>query len=373
MERFGIAFSEGEEKEKCFEEAINDLENQVGKDEPKLVVYYSDVENFVFYTEKLHEKYPNTQIIGSTTYMSLSSKGRGDLGFSVMAVMYGIEVSTGEILEISKCPIKYYNRISDAIANIHDYKNTVCFEFTTAFCNTEELVLDTLKRQLSPLGIPVIGSSAGAETGANINFVSLNGKIYYEGCVFALIHNENGRIGIFDENFYKTTIHRFMITDADSDEKRIYELNDDKILNVLSTSLNLPQEYLKEHINDYPLGRIYGHNIYITEPHEILEDGSITFHARIYNYTDVVLLERESTDNTRKCMIEEIQKSGIKPSFSLIVNGFDRVRMLKKENILDKIEKEIKEMLGEYIGICGYGEQLDFEQVNETMIICIFE
>ena len=123
MDRIAIVFKEGTEKEACFEAAKKELTEKIGDFSPILLVYESDVDNFVYYSDKLHEAYPNTEVIGVTTCSHLSSVGRGGMGLSLIAVNEGIEVATGEILEISKCPIRYSDRIDDIASYNKDTYN----------------------------------------------------------------------------------------------------------------------------------------------------------------------------------------------------------------------------------------------------------
>lgn len=374
MERTAIVFKEGTEKETCFEAVQKELTEKIGDFSPILVVFEADVDNFVYYSEKLHECYPNSEVIGVTTCSHLSTVGKGVHGLSLIAINEGIDVATGEILEINKCPIRYSDRISNALSKIPDKENSVCLEFISAYCYSEELVLDTLKRQLDIYNIPVFGSTGGAENeDEEINFVSLNGRIYYEGCVFAIIHNKNGRIGLFKENLFKPTIYKFTATDVDSQERKVYELNDEPAINVMADLCKVSPDELKANFFDYQLGRIMGNDIYITEPDEVCDDGTLTYHARIYNYTDLVLLEPDDYENVKKQTAKKIEESGIKSSFSLVVDYNKRIERFEKLEILDEHQKNLKNVLGNYLGIVGYGEQFDFEQMNQTMIICVFE
>ncbi len=373
MKRFAIAFKEGSDNKICFDEAIKSIENQIEQKIPKLVIFTSEVDNFVYYSDMLHEKYPQSEVIGVTTCAHVNSCGRGVTGLSVMAIAEGIEVATGEILEIGKCPIRYSDRVREAASKLTNKENCVCLEFTSAFCNSEELVLDTLKKQLNPYGIPVFGSSGGSDEDEEINFVALNGKIYYEGCVFAIIHNENGRIGLFKENLYRPTIYRFTATDVDSEERRVYELNDEPAINVMAAALKIPTEELMDKFENYPLGRILGDEIYITEPDKVFDDGSMTYLARIYNYTDLVVLELDDYEKVKVRTEKTLKDSGIKPDFSIVVNCIGRIELFEKMGLLDTHQKSLNGMLGEYIGVSGFGEQLNYEQINETMIICVFE
>lgn len=373
MGRYAIAFSEGQDKEKIYEEVVNDLNKQTGNKVPLLLIFFGDTENFVYYSDELHEGFPNSEVIGVTTYSHLTSKGGCKYGLSAIAITSGIEVATGEILEITKCPIKYSEKITRAISKMSDTDNTVCLEFTSAFCYSEELVLDTLKRRLSPYDIPIFGASGGADDDEEINFVSLNGRIYYEGCVFAMIHNLNGRIGIFKEIAYRPSIYKFMATDVDSEERRVYELNEEPAVNVMANALKISADDLKANFHNYPLGRIMGDEIYITEPDEVYDDGSLKYNARIYNYTDLVVMEFDDYDKVIERTAKKFKKSGIKADFSIVINCVGRIKVFEMKGLLDKHKNALDEMLGDYIGMSGYGEHHKFEQNNQTMIVCVFE
>ena len=49
--------------------------------------------------------------------------------------------------------------------------------------------------------------------------------------------------------------------------------------------------------------------------------------------------------------------------------GIRKMRHLKSENYA----KEMGEILGDYVGFSGYGEQLGRQQFNQTMSVIVFE
>ena len=71
----------------------------------------------------------------------------------------------------------------------------------------EELVMDTFNQEFRDKGIRVVGGTAYESPDGRTSFVALNGVVYTNTCVFALIHNMNGKIFDYRENkFFGITL-----------------------------------------------------------------------------------------------------------------------------------------------------------------------
>lgn len=370
MERCIIAYS----SEKDCRSAVDEVSRQIAKNGvPKLILFSSDYENFTFYSEALSEQFMHSTVIGMTTYIGFSSKGYGEGDLTAMALASGIECAAGVLPEITRYPMKYTSRIETAVDGLSSGENCCCLEFTTAFKGCEELVMDTFRYVLEPKGIPVFGSSAGAGEGIKRTLVSLDGITYDEACVFVIIHNINGKVVLYRENIFRPTEHFFVATAVDCDERKVYEYDGKPAAAVVANALRVPVEELPERLVRHPVGRVEGKNIYITENDDVCADGALTYYARIYNYTKVVLLEPDDIEKVWEATERYVKQKLGMPSFCIIVNCLARSRYFLEENKFNAYNSRLEKGYRNYIGISGYGEQMNFQHFNQTMLIAAFE
>ena len=370
MERCVVALTSSSVNEEAYSEIQNQLD--VHEANPILIIVISEVDMLWFFSAKLQEKYPEAVVIGSSTYINYSSEGYSHCGASVMAINSGIEVTAGVIFDVDRHPAMYKAHIKQALDKLPAYENTCCLEFVTSFGKGEELVLDTFEEVLGDTGIPVAGGSAGSPQDRRESYVALGKDLYKQSCVFCFIHNLNGKISFFRENVYKPTVHKLVATCADCEERLVVEYDGKPAADIVAEKLGVSLEELPEHLFQHPMGRLVDGDIYITSTDQILEDGSITYFSRIYNQTKVILLEPDDLHRVWRetsCRVSnEIQK----PSFSISVNCFLRTMLFESKNCFGEFVNELRKY-GNFIGVSGCGEQLDYIHLNQTMVLIVFE
>lgn len=356
------------------EEVLKDLCNQIdaaGKN-PILIVYFADLKYFWFISTYLKKQYPGATTIGSTSYINMTNVGYGYEGASALAIFSGIECAAGCIFEIGKHPANYIMHVKNAIESLSSYDNTCCLEFSTAMPNGEELVLDTFELAFKGLPVTVIGGSAGTKTEEE-TLVSLNGEVYKRTCVFCLIHNVEGRIFFFKEHIFKPTQYQFITTDVDCENRTVYEYNDKTAANVLAETLKVPVEKLPEVLEMHPVGRIENGEIIITAIKKVNEDGSLDYFSRLYNRSKVALLEVDDIEAVWKKTLEEVKRKIPNPSFSFVVNCYGRTKIFEQFGLVDKFADTLKDNHGNVVSISGFGEQLKYSHLNQTMVMALFE
>lgn len=371
MDNSIIALSSSSNQDEALSEVLSQLETKCVK--PKLILIFSEYKIFAYCSKKIYEAYPDSIVIGSTTYISFCSEGFSHSGLSVMAIEEDIECSCGLLFEVNSYPSIYINHIKKALNKLSSYENTCCLEFTTAFSNAEDLVLDTFQEAIEGKDIPVVGASAGTMSiGNKDSLVCLNGDVYINTCAFVFIHNLNGRIKIIKENIFKPTNHSFIVTDVDCDEQLVYEYDGKIAADQLMEKLNVDVDELPNTLNLHPMGRVFDDDIYITATNKINDDGSICYYTRIYNHTKMVLLELDDIPKVWKETVSKSKKEIEKPSFVLSLNCIGRSSIFEIKNCFGDFVNVLRDV-GKFIGISGYGEQLGTIHLNQSMILVLFE
>ena len=149
------------------------------------------------------------------------------------------------------------------------------------------------------------------------------------------------------------------------DDGTVMEYDEEPATEILSRTLKVPPETLSEVLLTHPMGRIAGGDIYITEANEIFPDGSISYYSRIYNHTKMLLLE---LDNVQRVWNETVQRV----LNDISINCISRSRLFEKDGCFGEFVNVLRNY-GKYIGVSGYGEQLDFIHLNQTMVLLVFE
>ena len=349
------------------EEATKEINN------PKLIIFSSDVANFEEYTKQLSIKFPKCIIIGTSTYISLCKDGVYHKGVVVAAMEEGIECY-GDVLEkIDRYPLIYVERIENCVKKLSHTENTVCLEFTNGLINSEESVLTTLNTVLENKKIPVFGGSAGDDLQAGYTLVSYNGKVYKEASVFVLIHNTKGKVKIYRENIYKPMKKFHVATKVDSFNRIVYEFDNRPAAQVMAEDLGISVNELPKHLDYNPLGRVMGGDIYITANKEVLKNNAMAFHARVYKNTQMVLLEPDNYHKINEETINKIQSDISKPSFAVVIHCLARSLLYEGNGDINNLVRKLGNAIDGYIGISGYGEQKGTINFNQTMILAVFE
>ena len=383
--------SEGRRMKRCIA-AFSDRSTQIGQtlsfddvyerirgngEKPLLIIFASDYDNFSLYAGLFGEKFPDTQVMGMTSFTSTSSEGLGQQGLSALAVYEGIECAGGVLKDAGRCPILHKKEAEKAIAALgiseSDKGKVCCLGFTTAYGSCEEPVLDTLRSAAGNLDIPFFGSTAGVRRGTERSRVSLNGELYEDACVFMYIRNTAGRIAFLRENTYKHTDNFVLITGVDCERRIVREINGRPAAPYMASLLRTDVPVFAKNAILHPIGRIYDDNIYIADAKKVGQDLSVSFFSHIYNLSRAVLLEPDDANACGKRLIGKVKDTGISPSFTIAVNCAFDYDIFADKGFDKDFSKHLTDTVGCFVGMSGCGEQIDNIHVNKTMLLAMFE
>lgn len=363
-----IGVSSNSSAESCVNEATAKFKR------PKLILFFSPVEHFKEYAELIHKKFPDSISMGATTIAAFSNSGADKRALKAVGIESGITCSAGVLEDADKYPIRYVERVKKCVDDVKNDRNTICLEFTTALLCAEESVLSTLNTILWERKIPVFGGTAGDAGTATGTMVALNGVVHERSCVFTVIHNEGGAIKIFQENIYAPISGEvYTVTKADAQNRTVMEYNHQPAVKVMAKELGVPESEVTNYFDTNPVGRIVGDNMFITANCALGKGQSITYHARIYENSKVVVLKPDDYRSIVQRTMEKIKKEVPKPSFSIMCHCLARTLLFDGEGYLTEYAKSMGNVLGNYIGFSGYGEQYGEQHVNQTLLVAVFE
>ncbi|MGN6715113.1 FIST signal transduction protein [Anaerocolumna jejuensis] len=364
---YRIGRSRKNQGKEAVKEAVEGLEN------PNLILFFSDTDNFTEYTIEMKRLFPESIIIGSTTFVGLCREGAYKDTLLVLGIEEGIECYGDVLEEVDKYPLKYIDRVMNCVNRFKNTENTVCFEVSSALISSEELILSTFNSVLMDKGIPLFGGSAGDRGNAEKTMISFNGKVMEKACAFVVLKNLGGGIRLYRENIYKPTKHYFTATKVDIRNRTVYEYDYEPAAQVMAKALNTDIKNLPQYLDSYPLGRLIGSDMYITANQGITDHGGMAYHARVYNNSHMVLLEPDDYKEVLRRTREQVKKDVPNPSLTIMIHCLARSILFEKDGYLNDFAKEMGGTLGNYVGFAGYGEQLNQQHFNQTMVLAVFE
>ncbi len=340
---------------------------------PKLILFYSGVDEFQEYAREMKTSYPDAITMGATTFAAFCKDGAFKDTLLVLGIEDGIQCVANILEDANKYALKYVERVQTCSENFKKPENTMCLEFSSALISCEELVLSTLNSVLGKRNIPVFGGSAGDSGRAEKSMISLNGLVYSNACVFVIIENLHGKIKLYRENVYKPTEHYFKSTKVDVRKRIVYEYNHKPAAEVMADALKVTVQELPKYLDSYPVGRIIGNEMYIIANEKVIKGKAMAYHARIYNNSQMVLLEPDDYKAVIGKTLEQVKSECGKPRLTLMVNCLARSILFEGDGYLNEFATQVGRSLGDYVGFAGYGEQLNEQHFNQTMVLAVFE
>lgn len=376
MKRCYIVHTDKTNETEAYREVLQQLTDDGEIVKPVFAIFASDHKNFPWYTKRFASQFPDAVIIGTTSFTLFSSTGHSEKGLTMLVVTSGLKVSTGVLFEASRYPARYASAISDAIENIGEVYDTCCLEFSASSEKCEEMIMDTFSTTMKGINIPVVGAtSARDDSYTKASSVSLNGIVYVDACVFAFIHNLEGRIKIIRENIFKPTSHFFTVTDVDCDERIIYELDHKPAASAIADALGTTIESLKTSTFMHPLGKPFGNNQYnIVAIDSVNPDMSVNLLSKVYNQTKVVLMQpKDSVTDVWRDTAYRLRNVMREPAFSFVINCESRTEYFEEYGILDEFNEWLTSFYRNFVGASLIGEQMNFEHFNQSMLVVAFE
>lgn len=354
---------------------INDAikEATVGLKNPKLILFFSGVDEFQAYASEIKKEFPEAITMGATTFAAFCKDGAFKDTLMVLGIENSIKCEASILEEVDKYALKYVERVQECASQFNKPENTICLEFSSALISCEELVLSTLNSVLAKKKISVFGGSAGDRGKAEKSMISLNGEVYSNACVFVIIENLNGKIKLYRENIYKPTKHYFKSTKVDVRKRIVYEYDHKPAAKVMADSLGVTIKELPKYLDSYPMGCIIGNEMYIIANNTIVNGDGMEYHARIYNNSQIVLLEPDDYKEVIKSTLEQVKHECGSPSLTFMVNCLARSILFEGDGFLNEFATKVGGSLGNFVGFAGYGEQLNEQHFNQTMVLAVFE
>lgn len=333
-----------------------------GMEKPGLIMLMSNGEQFEAHVKELEELYPGVPSIGCVGMSydrSVVEKGVGVVAFSD-----GVEATANVLEQVSVMPVKYIERLQADVAKINGTaKDTMCIDFCTG---NDACALTTIYSVLKRKNISLVGGTGDAGK------VSVNGKVYQDAVVYALVRNLGGRVKAYKENIYRPMgDYRFIASRTDRSKYLLGELNGKSAKQVYQDILHVTEKEILTQTFKNPFGKINGDDTCIISIKEVSGNALACF--RQVNDSDVlILLELADYKEVVKNTIRQIKSDFSHISGVFSVNCLFRYLLFNENHYMEEYLQEMS-TLGSHAGLVGYGEHYNNRFVNQSMTCVVFE
>ncbi|WP_022776054.1 FIST signal transduction protein [Butyrivibrio sp. AE2015] len=329
---------------------------------PKLIIMMSNADKFEANVETLEKLYPGVPSIGciamgyDTTVV--------ENGVAITAFTDGVTVATGVLENVSKAPARYIKRITDDVESLRPGKdNTAIIDFCAA---NDAAVLTTLSTLVEKYNLQVMGATGDAGK------VSVNGKVYEDAMVYAVIKNNGGKVKTYKENIYAPRDNTQLVA-SKTDKSKYYlgELNGRPAKQVYIELTGAPENDVVNQTFKNPFGKMVGDDVCIVSLKDVSGNGLILY--RQINDSDILtILEMRDPSEVVQATINKIKNDFNHVSAIFSVNCIFRYLVFEERGGLSTYLNKIG-TLGASCGLVGFGEHYNTQFVNQTMTCVVFE
>jgi hypothetical protein len=353
-------------------EASKELQQQLKHPDINFVIFYcSSVYPLDELGIAMTQCFKNIGIVGCTTAGEFTSEGCEQE--SIVAIGFSKKYFT-----ISAKPIESMENfdIVDAQATINELTeqcrlkelapiqdNSFLLTLLDGLSTKEEQFLQTLHSATS--GIPHFGGSAGDDANLANTHVFYHKKFHKQAAIVILI-NTKCAFEVFNCNHIKYSTEKLVVTEADVENRTVYELNAMpaaiEYANLLNIDIN---DLTPEVFSLHPLAVKVGGQYYIRSIQKVnLDDFSIAFYCAIDVGIVLTAVEVDDIFNSLNNKLVNITQHLGKSELVLAFDCFlRRIEIEQKE-----LGEQAKKLYSKYniAGFISYGEHINGIHLNQT-------
>lgn len=349
-------------------DAVRDAVNGIGN--PSAIIFLSSFSQIRETAEILAQKFQGISCIG-TLGTKLANGEYGDDSLVVLGLYDDAKTECGVIKDISLCPVAAIGEINEKVNRVSPGReNTVCIEFCT---NDEEKLVTTFNSCLEKRGVKLAGGTVFGVPDGKKPVVAYNGRVFEDACVYAIIKNTTGKVGVFKENIYEKKTDKYhFASKVDTLKKAVIELDGRPAADVYSNEVGVPKNKIVENVFNNPMGRAVGEEVYISSMMDMDSRGALYNYKRINKNDCIYFLSLGDYKEIERNNRESIKASFSKISLVFSIDCIYRYLLYQQEKYFDTYVHDMAE-LGNHVGIIGGGEQFNNQHVNQTMVCAVFE
>ncbi|PGP21100.1 hypothetical protein COA01_16305 [Bacillus cereus] len=359
-------------------DAFNQVKRELDSSAKLIMFFASTNYDFRELTTLFHEHFKGSEVLGITTTGEITPLGFNE--FSLAATSFsGADVKAKGVLmeDIEKYPIFYKDNLSKALretgidpSSHSSNQNEIGFVFPNGLIAAEEKMLSIVNSLFKNEGFPLFGGTAGDNAKFVETLVSYNGNVSSKGGLVAFLKSDSD-FAVHKENIFQSSGKSMKITKSNPEERTVYEINGRKASVEYARLLGVSESSLPNYFMSNPLGRKINDELWIASPFQVLPNGGIQFYCQIFQDSVVYLLEPKPAIETLQESVEQFKNKFQHIEGVVAVNCILRKLQFENQKIVSVLNKELQK-LPNLCGFSSYGEQLDKNQLNQTLILLGF-
>lgn len=339
-----------------------------------ILVFCSTEQDPAGVAEAVAERYPNTLTVGCTTAGehlsgSHSNKSLVITGVSSPEVKWAAAkidtISSFEPDQAEQAAGTLFEALGADVDEV-DPSRYFALLFIDGLRMKEEAVASALADVLE--GVPLVGGSAGDDLKFAETSVFYNGESVTDAAV-VVVASSDAPFSIVKHQHFTTSPKTLVVTRADPEQRRVYELDGYPALEAYAAALGMAPEAVNGDIAFLnPVTFTSNHEIYVRSVQSINDDASLTFYCAVEEGMVLDVGGHHDMVNMLADDLERIRGDLGKAELLIAFNCILRALEASGGNHHEGIGELLQQAAATSIGFDTYGEQLNGLHINQTLV-----
>nr|WP_320135302.1 nitric oxide-sensing protein NosP [uncultured Amphritea sp.] len=318
----------------------------------------------------LQQRFQGVLVAGCTTAGEITAMGYDQGSISAMGFSGDAFAVSGQLIERLD-DFSFYDAqnlveqlseqcLMQQVAPIKDH--SFALTLFDGLSTQEERVLVTLDSALG--SIPHFGGSAGDDICLANTHVYFDGAFYSDAAVIILV-NTSCEFQVFSGHHMESRDSKLVVTEADSEQRRVLELNAEPAAIEYARVVGVPLEQLNHEVFALnPIAVRIGTEYFVRSIQSVNDDLSLTFYCAVENGIVLTLMQPGELMST---LDQQLTEKENRLGEHIVTLGCDCFLRRLEAQIRGQSEP-ISELLRRHrvVGFNTYGEQIDGMHVNQT-------
>lgn len=335
-----------------------------------LIVLFSIEHDAMTLFEGLSQAFPGTPISGCSTAGEIGPSGMMQGGLVVIAIPHdGFQVHSELVRDVGNHGVEratdIVRRMKNKISDGHSSSAGRVFALMLidGLSNREEAIVAAVHWAMHD--VQLVGGSAGDGLAFGQTRLIHRGQVVKNAAVIFMIETSYDFRAFKTQNFEPTSI-KLVVTDADTENRIVRELNAEPAAREYAAAINLqPDELGPFSFASYPLVVKIGGDYYCRSIRNMNSDGSLSFFCAIDEGLVLTVARPQDIVQSTASTLQELDQDLGGIDFVL---GFDCIlRRLDAET--RQVRHQVDELYRRYgvVGFQTYGEQFNAMHLNQTL------
>lgn len=363
------------------EDAVTEISSKLHFSNYIAIIFFATSDyDFEKLSNALYAKFPNCEVIGTTTSGEITSEGYVQKSLVVTALSDTRTKASGYFIpNVNKFKISQIDSFVAAAKKIginpgnpDCHKDAFAFSFVNGLCNAEENLLALFYAIIHNEDFILAGGSAGDDLKFKVTYVSYNGQITTEGAVILFFKTEC-KFKVINENLFTSTGKKLKITDADAKNRLVLSIDDENPRKRYAEVVGVPEERIGDATLSHPLGRFLFGGFYISSIASFADDGTMSMYAKVNPGSIVEVLQKGDIEKIANETVDKIKSEIENPGCVILVNCILRTIFFQQNNLCEFMTDLYKKNFSVFCGFSSYGEQLGRINCNQTLVAIVIE